>query len=364
MAEIDEIEQFRWYYKNHFERTFAYFSGNLQERQTFLRASQDLNDLVIVKKIRIRDNNNMNNFKNILREVYFLACSKKNLYFVEIIDVFLSEDNDHVFIILKAEGADLKDHIDNEFDYNKNIPGFARSIIFQVVSGLKILHEKNLSHNDIKPSNIVVSNSAKVKICDMGSTEKVSKIRYRGTNGYLSPQALLGKERTKEDDMWSVGVVFLELLKKEVGIFVIKNKGQQEILKELLKNYYIIRLKVAKKNDDIYDDVIEYINIGNYASFEYELKLDSDLFSNIINEDKELIKELLEINPITRLTAEKLLNLPMFSSLDFIDSQLNYSDADYNRYLDGIIPNRNIFLQYLEEIKEKFIGKELFTKSI
>ena len=131
-------------------------------------------------------------------------------------------------------------------------------------------------------------------------------------------------------------------------------------MKELLKNYYIIRLKVAKKNDDIYDDVIEYINIGNYASFEYELKLDSDLFSNIINEDKELIKELLEINPITRLTAEKLLNLPMFSSLDFIDSQLNYSDADYDRYLDGIIPDRNIFLQYLEEIKEKFIGKELF----
>ena len=360
MAEIDEIEQFRWYYKNHFRRTFAYFSGNLQERQTFLRASQDLNDLVIVKKIRIRDNNNMNNFKNILREVYFLACSKKNIYFVEIIDVFLSEDNDHVFIILKAEGADLKDHIDNEFDYNKNIPGFARSIIFQVVSGLKILHEKNLSHNDIKPSNIVVSNSAKVKICDMGSTEKVYEISNGGTNGYLSPQALLGQLRTKEDDMWSVGVVFLELLKKKAGVFVIKNKGQQEILKDLLQNYYIIRLNVAQRNIDINDDVIEYINIGNYASFEYELKLDSDLFSNINNEDKELIKKLLEINPIRRLKADELLNLPMFSSLDFIDSQLNYSNTDYDRYLDGIIPDRNIFLQYLEEIKEKFIGKELF----
>lgn len=360
MAEIDEIEQFRWYYKNHFRRTFAYFSGNLQERQTFLRASQDLNDLVIVKKIRIRDNNNMNNFKNILREVYFLACSKKNLYFVEIIDVFLSEDNDHVFIILKAEGADLKDHIDNEFDYNKNIPGFARSIIFQVVSGLKILHEKNLSHNDIKPSNIVVSNSAKVKICDMGSTERVYEISNGGTNGYLSPQALLGQLRTKEDDMWSVGVVFLELLKKKAGVFVIKNKGHQEILKDLLRNYYIIRLNVAQRNTDINDDVIEYINIGNYASFEYELKLDSDLFSNINNEDKELIKKLLEINPIRRLKADELLNLPMFSSLDFIDSQLNYSNTDYDRYLDGIIPDRNIFLQYLEEIKEKFIGKELF----
>jgi serine/threonine protein kinase len=325
-----------------------------------LRASQDLNDLVIVKKIRIRDNNNMNNFKNILREVYFLACSKKNLYFVEIIDVFLSEDNDHVFIILKAEGADLKDHIDNEFDYNKNIPGFARSIIFQVVSGLKILHEKNLSHNDIKPSNIVVSNSAKVKICDMGSTEKVYEISNGGTNGYLSPQALLGQLRTKEDDMWSVGVVFLELLKKKAGVFVIKNKGQQEILKDLLQNYYIIRLNVAQRNTDINDDVIEYINIGNYASFEYELKLDSDLFSNINDEDKELIKKLLEINPIRRLKADELLNLPMFSSLDFIDSQLNYSNTDYDRYLDGIIPDRNIFLQYLEEIREKINGKELF----
>ena len=359
MEEANEIEHFGWYYKDYFKKNSAYFSGNIQERQTFLRATQDLNHFVIVKKIKIRinDNDNTNNFKKILREIYFLACCKKNRYFAEIIDVFLSEDSNHVFIILKEEGADLKDFIEYEPYYKQNILSVSRSIIFDVVSGLKILHKNGLSHNDIKPSNIVVSDSLKAKICDMGSTNKDSKICYSGTRGYYSPQALLGKPRTKEDDMWSIGVVYLELLKKKVGKFIIESEDHIENLKNLL-NFYNIELKDKKKDVDIYDQVINYIKNNDYNSFEYELK--SVLFININNEDKELIQKLLEIDPKKRLKAEELLNSPVFSSYKLIKSQLNYSDKDYERYINEAIADRNTFLKYLEEIKEKFIGRELF----
>ena len=296
MEEANEIEHFKWYYKDYFKKNSAYFSGNIQERQTFLRATQDLNHFVIVKKIKIRinDNDNTNNFKKILREIYFLACCKKNRYFAQIIDVFLSEEGNHVFIILKEEGADLKDFIEYEPFYKQNILGVSRSIIFDVVSGLKILHKNGLSHNDIKPSNIVVSDSLKAKICDMGSTNKDSKMLYSGTKGYYSPQALLGKPRTKEDDMWSIGVVYLELL----GKFIIKSEDYIENLKNLLKDYNIT-LKDKKNDVDIYDQVINYIKNNDYNSFEYELK--SVLFININNEDKELIQKLLEIDPRKRL---------------------------------------------------------------
>ena len=60
MEEANEIEHFKWYYKDYFKKNSAYFSGNIQERQTFLRATQDLNHFVIVKKIKIRINDNDN----------------------------------------------------------------------------------------------------------------------------------------------------------------------------------------------------------------------------------------------------------------------------------------------------------------
>ena len=128
-------------------------------------------------------------------------------------------------------------------------------------------------------------------------------------------------------------------------------------MKNLL-NYYNITLKDKKKDVDIYDQVINYIKNNDYNSFKYELK--SVLFININNEDKELIQKLLEIDPEKRLKAEELLNSPVFSSYKLIKSQLNYSDNDYERYINEAITDRDTFLKYLEEIKEKFIGRELF----
>ena len=128
-------------------------------------------------------------------------------------------------------------------------------------------------------------------------------------------------------------------------------------MKNLLKDYNIT-LKDKKNDVDIYDQVINYIKNNDYNSFEYELK--SVLFININNEDKELIQKLLEIDPRKRLKAEELLNSSVFSSYKLIKSQLNYSDNDYERYINEAIGDRNTFLKYLEEIKENFIGRELF----
>jgi mitogen-activated protein kinase 15 len=162
-------------------------------------------------------------YDDILREIYFYACCNKNKYFNETLDVFLSEDGRYLFLILKNEGIDLKNVI-NFINNTGNII-HVKYIIFQVVKGLRILHKNNLSHNDLKPSNIIITDKGNAKIWGFHLTSKVSTIRYSGINGYYSPQALLGKPRTKEDDMWSVGVIYLELVKKRMGIFQIPING-------------------------------------------------------------------------------------------------------------------------------------------
>ena len=183
--------KFEWYYKNEFK--WDYISHNKSSQRTvFLGQKNNLDYATILKSIKVFPNK----YKTLLKEAYFLACVKSNKYFVEIIDLFTSDNCDNMYIIMRDEGTDLQNFIQYfKYDYNEKIENISRFIIFQTVCGLKVLHEKGLSHNNIKLGNIVISGTGKTKICDLGSTSKNETLRggEGGTNGYLSLQAILGK---------------------------------------------------------------------------------------------------------------------------------------------------------------------------
>ena len=355
--------KFEWYYKNEFN--WAYISHNESSQRTvFLGQKNNLDYATILKSIKVFPNK----YETLLKEAYFLACVKSNKYFVEIIDLFTSDNCDNMYIIMRDEGTDLQNFIQYiKFDYNEKIENISRFIIFQTVCGLKVLHEKGLSHNNIKLGNIVISGTGKTKICDLGSTSKNETLREGGTNGYLSLQAILGKNRTKEDDMYAVGIVFLELLNRKIGIFKVNNaKDKKDMAKKILENVYDIKHLDGEWNEDInYNIIINSIDKGNYKEFEYKLK--SDLFKPNEDEDnKKLIQNLLEIDPKKRMTAEKVLNLDMFQKLNFRfeneNADMKYKEDDYTKYFNSPNPlNKENFKKYVEEIREKFVGKTLLS---
>ena len=355
--------KFEWYYKNEFN--WVYISHNESSQRTvFLGQKDDLDYTTFLKSIKVFPNK----YETLLKEAYFLACVKSNKYFAEIIDLFTSDNCDNMYIIMRDEGTDLQNFIQYiKYDYNEKIENISRFIIFQTVCGLKVLHEKGLSHNDIKLGNIVISGTGKTKICDLGSTSKNETLRGGGTNGYLSLQAILGKNRTKEDDMYAVGIVFLELLNRKIGIFKVNNaKDKEDMAKKILENFYDIKYLDEEWNENInYNIIINRINEGNYSEFQYKLK--SNLFKPNEDEDnKKLIQNLLEIDPKKRMTAEQVLNFYMFQNLNFRfeneNADMKYKEEDYIKYLNSPNPlNKENFKKYVEEIREKFVGKTLLS---
>ena len=382
----NNFDKVKWYYKN--ELIWRLLSNNRYKRFVYQGKKEVINKYAIIKHIKINPDNK-NHYLLYLKEIYFLACVKKSRYFAEIIDVFTSEDCQNLFIVLKDEGFDLIDLI-NSKEYKK-IPDIIINIIFSITCGLKILHSYGLSHNDIKPGNIIISATGKVKICDMGSTDNFNIIRKFGfgTNCYYSPQNLVGKERTQKDDMWALGVVFLEFLVKkeekekeeeekkegskieeekekvwyEPLFYFNGNNEKEKLLIDILKNFYKIgthgRGLNQKSKDSDYNEVVNYIKDNEYTLF--ESKFNFDKYPFIKDDYKIIIENLLEIDPNKRWDAEKVFKFHIFDGLrrSFDQPNIDYLKTDYDKYFLNLFNlDVNDFKKYLEDIKQKFLGNE------
>lgn len=86
---------------------------------------------------------------------------------------------------------------------------------FQLLSGLKYLHENNILHHDIKGDNLFIGSAGQLKIGDFGHAhymvDGVVCSYMRGTIQYMAPEYIRSGKFTVACDVWSVGCVMMEM---------------------------------------------------------------------------------------------------------------------------------------------------------
>lgn len=150
-----------------------------------------------------------------LRRLRAEAHNSANLAHPNIAALFEYYEHDGIgFLIMEyVPSASLADlyHEKGAMDPIELLP-----ILAQTARGLFVAHSHGVIHRDVKPANIMVSDTGEVKIADFGVSYSTNQEQITqdgmvvGTAQYISPEQAQGQQATPQSDIYSLGVVAYE----------------------------------------------------------------------------------------------------------------------------------------------------------
>jgi beta-lactam-binding protein with PASTA domain len=145
------------------------------------------------------------------------ALSHPNI--VSIFDRGASEDGTYYIAMEYLPGGTLKDRIMRKGALQART---AAAVALQIAEALRCAHERGVIHRDIKPHNILITESGDVKVTDFGIARAASSSTMTrtgsilGTAHYISPEQAMGEPVGPASDLYSLGVVLYEMLTGEL----------------------------------------------------------------------------------------------------------------------------------------------------
>ncbi|KAG8931078.1 hypothetical protein FRC02_003253 [Tulasnella sp. 418] len=128
-----------------------------------------------------------------------------------------------IFIISEfIENGNLRQYI-----YDKSKPFGWRlrlSFMTDIARALAYLHARKCIHRDLKGENLLLTSNGRLKITDFGfariaarNEEESKRLTFCGTDSYMSPEILMGDEFDLPTDIFSLGIIFCEIIARKLA---------------------------------------------------------------------------------------------------------------------------------------------------
>ncbi len=172
--------------------------------------------LLAIKTIRFSDEFEEDRLKEIKDRFFREAKIAGQLSHPSIVAVYdVGEDFDLSYLVMEfLTGENLQKYCKkgNLFPLRKVL-----HILAQTADALDYAHSQKVVHRDIKPANIMLLKDGRIKVTDFGIAKAVSDSKTKsgivlGTPNYMSPEQINGYDLDGRSDIFSLGVVFFELL--------------------------------------------------------------------------------------------------------------------------------------------------------
>jgi serine/threonine-protein kinase len=168
------------------------------------------------------------------------AQASAGLNHPNIVNVFdVGADQGMYYIVMELiEGKTLQEVIRER---KRLSPEKAVRVFAQIASAVEFAHDRHIIHRDLKPQNIMVNHLGNIKVMDFGiaraTTSETLQVsdKVLGSVAYLSPEQAKGVYSDERSDLYSLGIVFYEMLtgrtpfKGETPISVVMKHLEEEL---------------------------------------------------------------------------------------------------------------------------------------
>ncbi|AOS95996.1 Serine/threonine-protein kinase StkP [Microbulbifer aggregans] len=177
----------------------------------YLATQESLNRKVAIKVLRKSSDESLN--ARFIKEAHFIA-SLANPHIITIHDISTLTSGDYYIAMELLDGGDLTNNLDRFQE-----PDAILRLIQQIAEGLAVVHDKGIIHRDVKPANILFRNDGAAVLTDFGIAKDVDNNSdltqagfSLGSPSYSSPEQAQGQPIDITTDIYSLGVILLELL--------------------------------------------------------------------------------------------------------------------------------------------------------
>lgn len=183
----------------------------------YLAESERAGEMVVLKVLRDAPDGGdaHTQFARFLQE-YELISKIRHPNVVRIFDLGVADDHAYIAMEYFARG-DLRAHIAKGLERTRAVRHLA-----QMTSALQVVHEVGVLHRDLKPGNVMLRADGSLAIIDFGLAKHVDvKVEMTGageifgTPYYMSPEQGHGREVGARSDLYSLGVIFYEMLTRK-----------------------------------------------------------------------------------------------------------------------------------------------------
>ena len=278
----------------------------------------------------------------------------------------IDEYNDSFFMVMEfVEGQTLKAYL-SDLKSGSGLPFLlAAEWLTIIANGLKAAHDKEIIHRDIKSENIMISPGDKLKLMDFGlaKLKESAGITKTGTSlgtlSYMSPEQAQGLNADQRSDIWSLGVVFYEMLTGET----LFNAEHEAALLYLIVNEEppapsILDRKIPIQIDNIVMKMLVKDPEKRFQNLSELISDLSDIKNEIENNESNNKKKAIAVLPFGNISSDK-------ENEYFGDGLTEELIANLSRLKDMRVVSRTTSMQYKGTKKDiKIIGRELGVRYI
>ncbi|RWR76645.1 putative serine/threonine-protein kinase PBL7 [Cinnamomum micranthum f. kanehirae] len=246
-------------------------------------------------------------------------------YMVELLG-YCADQNHRLLVVECMANGNLQHHLHPSSSPKKYQPldwGTRLRIALDCARALEFLHEKSVPpviHGDFKSSNVLLGHNYRAKVSDFGLAKVGSNkingqitARVVGTTGYVAPEYAFKGRMTTKSDVYSYGVVLLELLTGRVPIDVNRPPGEH-----VLVSWALPRLTNSEKVAEMVDPALqgqyskkELIQIAAIAAVCVQSEADyRPLMTDVVQSLIPLVKSLTTSCPTTPSKLKHLIATP------------------------------------------------------